>query len=116
MRYDTGTVAITEGSSTVTGTGTAWVGSISAGEFFFLEGLNRIFQVAAIDSDTQLKLSTPVDNLPIGFGTSGLTYLVAQDFTPRFSIPYPRRHDTDSASVLRRATELLDRFFAILSS
>ncbi len=56
--YTTGTVSLTNGSTAVYGTGTAWVstGSLNAGDIFDVGGV--LYQVASIQSDTQLTLST----------------------------------------------------------
>jgi hypothetical protein len=53
--YDTGTIAVTTGSATVTGTGTAWVGVLRTGWLISLPN-ERSVAVAAVVSDTELTL------------------------------------------------------------
>lgn len=54
--YSTGTVKVINGSSTVTGTGTAWLANVDAGMLFRLPGENRLYVVASVTSDTQLTI------------------------------------------------------------
>lgn len=66
--YNAGTVALTENSKTVTGTGTAFdVGGVSAGQIIYRTGTSlvtgltheRIGVIASVDSPTQLTLAEP---------------------------------------------------------
>jgi len=62
--YNTGTVSISRGFTTVTGSGTAWLSNISPGMWLFANTddpytSTLIGMVQRIDSDTQLQLSTP---------------------------------------------------------
>ncbi|NDW31886.1 hypothetical protein [Salipiger sp. PrR007] len=54
--YRTGTVSVTNGSATVTGSGTAFVANVKVGEEFRLLGGDG-YEVAAVVSDTQLILA-----------------------------------------------------------
>jgi hypothetical protein len=53
--YNTGTASVANGATTVTGGGTAWSGSIEAGDYFEAEGLR--VRIASVDSNTQLTLA-----------------------------------------------------------
>lgn len=53
--YDTGTIAVTNGSATVTGTGTSWVGVLRAGWLISLPN-GELVAVAAVVSATELTL------------------------------------------------------------
>jgi hypothetical protein len=53
--YATGTVAVTNGSRTVTGTGTAWGANVDPGMLLRLAG--RYYVVASVNSDTSLTLA-----------------------------------------------------------
>lgn len=53
--YSAGTLAVTEGSATVTGTGTSWSTNLSAGSLLAVSG--RLVAVQSVDSDTQVTLS-----------------------------------------------------------
>jgi len=56
--YRAGTVSVTNGSTTVMGTGTAWVANVNVGEEFRLLGGSVGFEIVAVVSDTQLTLAT----------------------------------------------------------
>lgn len=53
--YSTGTVKVTQGSKTVTGSGTTWNTLVDAGMLFHI-GTERVYVVASIDSTTQITL------------------------------------------------------------
>lgn len=55
--YRTGTVTVTNGSTTVTGSGTAWVGNVIADSAIILPD-GRAYEVAAIVSNTSLTLGS----------------------------------------------------------
>ncbi len=54
--YSTGTVAVTNGSATVTGSGTAWTANVRQG-WGFQGPDGRAYQVLAVVSDTQITLA-----------------------------------------------------------
>lgn len=56
-KYTTGTVSVTNGSRTVTGTGTTWTEDFN-GRFFFIEGDDEHYQIISRNSNTQIQLST----------------------------------------------------------
>ena len=51
--YRTGTAAFTNGNTTVSGTGTAWIANASIGEGLIAPD-GRIYEITAIASDTSL--------------------------------------------------------------
>ena len=53
----TGTVAVTNGSAVVTGTGTAWASTVYAGDIFW-GPQNTAYEVLSVDSNTQLTLAS----------------------------------------------------------
>jgi hypothetical protein len=57
LRPLSGTVAVTTGSPTVTGTGTSFTSELAPGEWLLFAIDEVLFQVAAISSDTQLTLA-----------------------------------------------------------
>lgn len=69
--YRTGTIAVANGSATVTGTGTAFVGNVIAG-FGINAPDGRTYEVAAVVSSTQLTLATPY----MGANASGQAYSI----------------------------------------
>lgn len=53
--YSTGTVTKTQGSKTITGSGTSWLTNLDTGMLFQF-GSERVYQIASVDSNTQLTL------------------------------------------------------------
>lgn len=68
--YKTGTVSVTNGSATVTGSGTAWVANARVGQAFALEGSGVQYEIAAVVSDTELTISPAY----LGATQSGQSY------------------------------------------
>lgn len=61
--YVTGTVALTAGSTTATGTGTAWLANVTAGMYLRVDANGRAdsskwYKIASVASNTSLTLST----------------------------------------------------------
>ena len=55
--YNTGTVAVTNASAAVTGTGTAWIANGASGMGF--RGPDRmVYEIASVNSDTSITLAT----------------------------------------------------------
>jgi hypothetical protein len=74
--YSTGTVAVTNGSKVVTGSGTAWTtANRGRGDRILIGGVN--YTIAAVSSQTSLLLTTPY----VGATASGLAYTIARQFT-----------------------------------
>ena len=71
MWYKTGTVAVTNGSVTVTGTGTAFVGAVVAGHSFIGPD-ERTYEISAVVSATQITLARPY----LGATASGQAYAI----------------------------------------
>jgi len=79
--YTTGTVAVTNGSTTVTGTNTAWAtanayaeNNARVGGKIIIEG-SEVYEVTAVGSDTSLTIGTAY----IGDTDSGLSYTYFED-------------------------------------
>jgi len=70
--YQAGTVAVTNGSDTVTGTGTAFVANLTPGETFRLVSGGDQYEITAVTSDTQFK----IDPAYMGATQSGLDYRI----------------------------------------
>lgn len=56
-QWQTGTVDVTNGSSVVTNTGTAWASNANVGDLFAVEGDGVLYVIASVDSDTQVALA-----------------------------------------------------------
>lgn len=67
----TGTIACTNGSTAVTGTGTAWSLTVAAGDFLFVAG--AAYPIASVNSDTSITLAYAF----AGSTASGLSYCIA---------------------------------------
>ena len=77
--YRTGTVAVTNGSPNVAGTGTLWItnGGVSAGDVFTVDSLT-LYEVQAIGSDGSITL----DRNFAGTTASGANYAIIHNFSP----------------------------------
>lgn len=69
--YDTGTVSVTNGSTTVTGSGTNFVAGVQVGEAFYGPD-DRIYEIQAIVSSTSLTLA----DVYLGATQSGQAYKI----------------------------------------
>jgi hypothetical protein len=67
--YKTGTVTVTNGSATVTGAGTAFVGAVLAGHGFAAPD-GKLYEIDAVVSATQITLASPY----LGATAAGATY------------------------------------------
>lgn len=72
--YETGTVSVTNGSKTVTGSGTSWDSSYT-GRKFRVANENGYYRIATVDSTTQITLEQPIQ----GDTQSGVTYSIFKD-------------------------------------
>ena len=72
-----GTVTVTNGSSMVTGSGTAFLSNVQAGNSFKIQEQNAIYNINAVISDTEIIIS-PVY---AGITASAAKFAIARDFT-----------------------------------
>ena len=81
--YDAGTVDVTNGSATVTGSGTTWSSELKAGDYFRIGGLNDAnavwYEIQSVDSDTQITLTTAYNEAT----ATGQSYTVRKVFTTK---------------------------------
>lgn len=68
--YSTGTIAVTNGSTTVIGTTTVWSTNTKAGAYMFIDDVP--YEVASVDSNTEITLYKAYE----GVTASGLSYKV----------------------------------------
>ncbi|WPH68496.1 tail fiber domain-containing protein [Stenotrophomonas phage BUCTxx99] len=103
--YRDGTVAVTAGSKVVTGTDTLWKFAeiLDEGDIFTLDG-TRLFEVASIDSDTQLTLTEDF----VGTTGTGLTYSIIPNYAVRPYAPIIGRQMLLINKWLIREQELTD--------
>ena len=101
-----GTVTVTNGSATVTGSGTSWLGNVSAGDYFIVRessgivGRSVVYEVAGVASDTSLSLTAPW----AGDTASDVAYVVHIDFQPS-GLPKMLPGDLESAPIFNRAMQ-----------
>lgn len=72
--YTEGTVDVTQGSTTVTGTGVTWMGTF-AGRIFSDRRTDAIYRIADVGPSTSLELSSPY----VGDTASGINYIIGAD-------------------------------------
>lgn len=77
--YRTGTVAVTNGSNSVAGTGTLWItnGGVAAGDVFTVDNVT-LYEVQAVTADGALQL----DRNYAGTTASGAAYAIIHNFSP----------------------------------
>jgi hypothetical protein len=107
-QYRTGTVAVTNGSQTVTGTGTAWLASITQGMCFAPTGDNASYQISQVVSDGSLTLSAPYG----GTTRSGAAYAITKGFTPIMGFPIFEPGDIDTPTLWKRLANQLENALA----
>lgn len=69
--YTTGTVSISNGGTTVTGSSTSWNGNITAGQYIMLGGI--YYPITVVTDDTHLTIALPYADIDL----SGAAYTVA---------------------------------------
>lgn len=105
MQYKTGTVAVENGSATVTGTGTLFqTAAIPVGAPFVVVGHAAPYFVGAVNSETEIVLTAPYQ----GDTASGATYALVVDFTPHLGLPLIGKGDIETATILARALVEID--------
>ena len=97
-QYRSGLVAVTHGSAVITGTGTAWLLNAQPGNSFVVKGIPSVYDIASVDSDTQLTLTAPWQ----GADLSGVQYAIQRDFTSD-GIPEMAQGDIETAAIFTRA-------------
>lgn len=83
MQYSLYTVSVTKGSNIVTGgTGTKFLTNVKAGNAFKVKNDPNIYQVAAVNSDTEIALTSPY----LGATAYNVQYQITTDYTPNFGL------------------------------
>ena len=101
-QYKTGTATFTNGSSTVTGSGTAWASNLKAGDDFVRKGdtltTYPAYEVGAIVSDTELTLTAPYG----GDSAIDVEYVAHIDFQADGKTPKFDNGDIETASIFNK--------------
>lgn len=108
-QYRTGSANLTNGSALVTGNSTLWSAEVSTGDIFTVVGQNVWYEVASVDSNTQITLSA----VYAGSTVTSAAYAISRDFTSGLSLPYPQKGDIETASLIKRAFEIIDAQIAV---
>jgi len=109
MQYKTGTVAVTNGSPTVTGTGTTWLGNVSVGSVFVAAAEGVPYIVAAVPGNGTITLASNYG----GTTRSGIAYSLTTSYTPNQKIPYMEQGDIDTATIWKRAAIQIDTLLGV---
>jgi len=109
-QYSTGLSSVTNGSPTVTGTSTLWLANVTAGDSFTVAGDGVMYDVASVDSDTQITLSVAYQ----GVTAAGAIYAIARDFTSPDNFPELTTGDIETPTIITRAfRKIQSRFTGI---
>ena len=106
-QYSTGTASVTNGSATVTGSGTLWLANVTAGDSFTVAGDGVMYDVASVDSDTQVTLSMAY----AGVTAAGAVYAIGTGFTVPDSFPEMSQGDIETATIFTRGMRKIQSKF-----
>lgn len=103
-QYRIGRVAVTNDSDVVIGTDTAWLTNAATGDIFLPNGDEIPYRVAAVISDTELRLNARY----AGATRTDANYSLTRDFTPNLGLPIIRPGDVDAVPIFAEGFILLD--------
>ena len=106
-QYKTGTVTVTNNSATVTGSGTLWLANVTASDSFTIAGDGVLYDVASVDTDTQITLSVNY----AGVTAAGVVYTIARDFTSPDNFPELTTGDIETPTIITRALRKIQSKF-----
>jgi len=92
-QYKLGTISITNGTNVVTGVSTQFLANVAVGNSFKVYGVNALYSVIAVDSDTQIRISPNY----AGATVSGAQYQISKDFTPNLGLAEIETGDSEFA-------------------
>lgn len=98
-QYKIGTVNVTNGSAVVVGVDTEWLANAAIGDIFMVLGDNTPYDIASVDTDLQVTLSSTY----AGVTATDKVYALTKDFTSPDGFPYPNQRDIETAVIMRRA-------------
>ena len=107
-QYSTGLSSVTNGSPTVTGSNTLWLANVSAGDSFTIASTGVMYDVASVDSDTQITLSVAY----AGVTAAGAVYAIGTGFTVPDSFPEMSQGDIETATIFTRAMRTIQSKFS----
>ena len=102
MQYVTGSVSVTNGSTAVVGTGTAWAANAAIGDFFAVGGV--WYQIAGVTDDTHLNLAEAYQ----GATNATAAYLIHRGLTVNLGLPSPAPGEMQPANTVAQALRMID--------
>lgn len=106
-QYQTGNVAVTNGSVNVTGSAEVDWSAIAANNLFQVVDDPLTYMIQSVNPVAKtLVLQSPYQGLTSG----AATYAIHLDYTPRFSLPLPGQGDIGTRGLIRRAFQIIDQF------
>lgn len=107
-QYKEGRATVTQNSDVVSGTDTRWMSNVDVGDLFIVRGDEISYRVAAVTSDTSIRL-----NARYAAPTESNTYYaITRDFTPNYGLPIIRNGDVDAVPMFADALITLDGILA----
>ena len=104
-QYKDGTASVFNNSNIVTGSGTLWLASISAGDLFTKAGDDVAYTVAGVTNNTILTLTAPYG----GSSSSGSNYGITIGFTAG-GLPLLSAGDLNTAAIYNEAMKGIDNY------
>ena len=108
--YSSGSVNVKVNSATVWGNNTLFSTYTSAGDIFHLSSEATFYSIAAINSATNLSLSSVYANSGYSDSTelNSRSYQIVSDFTTYYSIPEMDLNDKNLQHIFTRAVQTID--------
>ena len=108
--YKSGSVTVYVGSTTVRGNGTVFNTYVSAGDLFKLTSESAFYDVAAVNSATNLSLTGAYANSNYGAGATlaAMPYQIVTDFTTNYNLPEISVSDTNFQYIYTKTVRKID--------
>ena len=104
-QYRTGTVAVSQGSLTVTGSTVVEWGGITNEHLFNVRGESKIYGISTVDAEArEITLTTPYLGVPNG----AVEYALTVDLTPHFKLPLLYDGDIAIRGLINEASVIID--------
>jgi len=103
-QYMTGTVSTTAASAVITGLGTLWVASISAGDEILIGSDEVYYIVLTVDTNVQITLTANYHKTVVG-----VNYIINSDFSANRGYPLPAAGAMNLPEMMARALIGIDR-------
>ena len=111
-QYSRGKVTVSNGSAVVTGISTQFLSAVQVADQFTVAGDGVLYDVASINSDTQITLSVPYQ----GSTASGVVYTIARYFTFPDNFPVLTQGDIETPTILTRTIRKVQQKFNEIST